>query len=433
MALTAAEQYVLEMINRARLDPAGEAARYGINLNAGLAAGTISTASKQVLAPNTLLETAATGHSQWMLAADVFSHTGSGGLSASQRASAAGYGWANIGENLSWRGSSGAINLDTTTTTHHQELFQSAGHRQVMLNDAYQEVGIAQERGLFKLNGRNYDSSMLTELFGRPATQSAFLTGVIYNDTDKNSFYSIGEGVGGASIRTPGNSAVSAAAGGYAIGLKLGEVTSVYGQIGTLTYGFNIGLTNTNVKVDIINQTLLQTSGNVALNVGLNNVTLLGNANLTAAGNANANVITGNVGANRMNGAGGNDFMRGMDGNDTLLGSLGNDTILGGTGADQIDGGGDADLLSGNAGADQFIFANNFGRDTVTDFSIAEGDRLVVDNLVWGNYMLTGQQMINQYADIVAGNVVFEFSANEVITLTGVSSTAGLASAILII
>ena len=36
MTLSAAEQYLLELINRARLNPAAEAARYGIDLNAGL-------------------------------------------------------------------------------------------------------------------------------------------------------------------------------------------------------------------------------------------------------------------------------------------------------------------------------------------------------------------------------------------------------------
>src|SRR5258707_11440338 len=37
------EQYEVELINRARANPAAEAARYGIDLNEGLAPGTIST------------------------------------------------------------------------------------------------------------------------------------------------------------------------------------------------------------------------------------------------------------------------------------------------------------------------------------------------------------------------------------------------------
>ena len=60
---TAHEQLMLELINRARLDPAGEAARYGIALNEGLASGTISSTPKQVLAGNEQLGAAAVRHS----------------------------------------------------------------------------------------------------------------------------------------------------------------------------------------------------------------------------------------------------------------------------------------------------------------------------------------------------------------------------------
>ena len=67
MPLTANEQYLLELINRARLDPTAEAQLYGLaDLNRGLPAGSISTAAKQVLAPNEYLNIAARSHSQWM-------------------------------------------------------------------------------------------------------------------------------------------------------------------------------------------------------------------------------------------------------------------------------------------------------------------------------------------------------------------------------
>ena len=100
MALSDVEQYLLELMNRARLDPVGEAARMGIDLNAGLAAGQISAASKQVLAPNAILESVAVNHSQWMLSTDQFSHTGVNGTSPDQRIKAAGYIYQNCGENL---------------------------------------------------------------------------------------------------------------------------------------------------------------------------------------------------------------------------------------------------------------------------------------------------------------------------------------------
>ena len=74
MALSAPEQYLLELINRARLDPEREALRYGLDLNAGLEPSTIDSSAKQVLAANTSLENAAINHSRWMLDANVFSH-----------------------------------------------------------------------------------------------------------------------------------------------------------------------------------------------------------------------------------------------------------------------------------------------------------------------------------------------------------------------
>jgi serralysin len=425
MALTAAEQYLLELINRARLDPAGEAARYGIDLNAGLAAGTISTASKQVLAPNALLENAAIGHSQWMLAADVFSHTGSGGSQPWDRAAQAGYGWSGVGENISWRGSTGTLDLNAAIAAHHQSLFLSTtGHRQNMLNGSYQEIGIAQEYGSFTQSGRSYNSSMLTELFGRPAAPSVVVTGVFYTDTDKNGFYSIGEGAAGARLSIDGNSTLSAAAGGYALAVQQGAGLMVSGQVGTLSYQFAMAQATGNVKVDIVNQSLLLTSNTVALKLGLNHVTLLGNFNVNATGNEASNSINGNSGANWLNGA---------QGNDTMFGNAGNDTIWGGVGDDRIVGGSGNDRLGGNAGVDVFVFNNEFGRDVVADFSGAGREKLVLDDLIWGSAALSTQQVVSQFAHVVAGTVVFEFSANEVITLTGVTSTVGLADALMIV
>ena len=432
MALTAAEQYLLELINRARLDPAGEAARYGIDLNAGLAPGTISTASKQVLAPNVLLENAAIGHSQWMLAADVFSHTGRGGSEPWDRAAQAGYGWSSIAENISWRGSTGTLDLNAAIAAHHQGLFLSVGHRVSIMNNAYQEIGLAQEAGVFSSGGRNYNASMLTELFGKPAAPTAFLTGAIYNDTDKNGFYSIGEGVAGATFTAQSKSTSSAAAGGYAIGLTAAAGVSVTGKVDGVSFSFTVGMTTGNVKIDIVNHNIICSSGNIGLNLGIHNVTLLGNSTLFATGNGNDNTMTGNAGGNRFVSGSGNDVLSGMNGNDNLIGGFGSDKILGGEGADRIEGGNDNDLLSGNAAGDSFVFFDNFGRDSVTDFSQAAGDRLNFDDLIWGGAVLSAQQVVSQFAHVVAGNVVFEFSPNEVITLTGVTSTANLAAGILI-
>ncbi len=98
------DQYLLELVNRARLDPLAEAARYGIDLNQGLSSGTISAAAKQPLAGNTDLAQASEAHSEWMLAANTFSHYGPGGSTPGDRMGDAGYDFTGSwtwGENIS--------------------------------------------------------------------------------------------------------------------------------------------------------------------------------------------------------------------------------------------------------------------------------------------------------------------------------------------
>ena len=85
------DQYMLELINLARNDPAAEAARYGIDLNEGVpVSDTMSTDAKQPMAFNGNINDAAQDHSQWMLDNDVFSHTGASGSSPSVRMTSAG-------------------------------------------------------------------------------------------------------------------------------------------------------------------------------------------------------------------------------------------------------------------------------------------------------------------------------------------------------
>eukprot|EP01034_Spumella_vulgaris_P006539 gene6539-biopygen5752 len=96
---------------------------------------------------------------------------------------------------------------------------------------------------------------------------------------------------------------------------------------------------------------------------------LIGWDDLVGYGNGLANNIRGNTGAN---------ILRGYDGVDTLDGGDGDDTIVGGRGSDRLRGG---------AGRDSFsVTADNFGQptvelDQVLDFSIAEGDRIVLNTI----------------------------------------------------
>src|SRR5437870_5734330 len=85
------EQYMLEVINRGRAAPATEAARLGISLNEGLAAGTISSAPKQPLAFNPSLIQSAQVYTAALLGAYAYFGHYYGPLAPQQRMSAAGY------------------------------------------------------------------------------------------------------------------------------------------------------------------------------------------------------------------------------------------------------------------------------------------------------------------------------------------------------
>ncbi len=55
--------------------------------------------------------------------------------------------------------------------------------------------------------------------------------------------------------------------------------------------------------------------------------------------------------------------------NNTLLGGTSNDLLEGGAGDDILNGGEGNDFLIGGEGNDTFVFAHNFGKDTIQDFS----------------------------------------------------------------
>lgn len=93
-----------------------------------------------------------------------------------------------------------------------------------------------------------------------------------------------------------------------------------------------------------------------------------------------AQIFSGN---DTLNGSPFADILFGFAGNDTIMGNDGDDIINGGAGIDDIYGGKGADLLTGGADADVFHFLTlkdstkkKAGRDTILDFSQAEGDKI---------------------------------------------------------
>ncbi len=449
MSMSAADQYLLEMMNRARLDPVAEAARYGIDLNEGLAPGSISASSKQVLAPNEALDTAASAHTKWMLDTDTFSHTGAGGSQPWDRAGDAGYDWNAIGENIAWVGSTGAIDIEASVEAIQRNLFLSPGHRENLMNASYREIGVSVETGAFT-SGSNYNALMATELFGLSGS-AVFVTGVAYTDTDADLFYTMGEGRGGVTFTAQGTSDVTEAAGGYAVGVAANAAVAVTGMAGGTAFSCTLDMSAGNVKLDLVSGTTFFTSGSIVLGTGVQNVMLLGLNGLNATGNDSANLVTGSAGNNVLDGRGGNDKIAGGGGNDRLIGGSGQDSLTGLSGADQLSGGSENDMLNGGGGndilnggagkdrmtggggADVFVFARADGLDTVKDFSVSSKDILQLDDAIWAGSVLSKAQVIAEFASVTADGVLLDFGGVQSILLAGLTSTTGLSSQIEII
>jgi Ca2+-binding RTX toxin-like protein len=348
-APSAAEQLMLELMNRARLDPVAEAARYG------LSSASVSPGQKQPLAFNLDLIDAARSHTQWMVSNGVLSHTGSGGSSPGDRMQAAGYSFSGSwtwGENVAYSG--GTVN--SAPESHHGLFFNSSGHRANILNDSFKEAGV----GILG-SGRVFT----TEDFARSGTGS-FVTGVAYRDSDKNAFYSIGEGDGGLNVQLlRGSSALASTAtwdsGGYSLmTTATGEITVKFSG-GSLAgpVGATIAMGSVNAKVDLVNGRKVLSSVDATLWGDTLNLKLLGINGTDGTGNAANNVIGGNKGDNTLRGLDGNDILRGQDGDDSLIATAGDDRLNGGAGNDTLNGG---------AGSDRFVFAGSFGNDVINGF-----------------------------------------------------------------
>ncbi|HEV7407945.1 MAG TPA: CARDB domain-containing protein [Bradyrhizobium sp.] len=311
MPATALEQMILELVNRARLDPAAESARYGIALNEGVPPGdTISTASKQPLAMNETLLGTARAHSQDMIDRDYFAHDTPEGVTPFQRMTNAGYNFTTAGENIALVTSSNPL-TNQSTIDLHQFLFVDSsvpgrGHRVNILLGDYQEIGVGQAAGDFQ--GSN--GSALTEDFGTRGNQQ-FLTGVSYADADHDNFYSIGEGRGSMSV-TAGGSTSTGAAGGYSLAVGSGVQTVTFSN-GGLASPINVSVSiaaNTNAKVDVIDQGTIATSVSLTDLGGATKIIGLGTFGLTLTGDS------------------GNDIFIGTKGNDTIDGAGGSDTVV---------------------------------------------------------------------------------------------------------
>lgn len=272
------EQYMLELINRARANPDSEGIRLQTTTDANITqsykywqsptpaqvgADFHTYPAKPPLAFNAKLITAARGHDQKMIQVDSQYHVGPDGDPGS-RISNAGYnvtgGW---GENV--------FAFGNTDIWYDHATFQidfgnpSLGHRHNIMNfDAgdilFTEVGLGIVHG-----GSGYPhvgTVLTTQDYGnRP---ERFILGVVYVDANHNGMYDPGEGISGITITASGGqySAMTSTSGGYAIpysGSGSVMVTASGSSIGG-SIQQTIQFSGDNVKVDFIPSTALQVS-----------------------------------------------------------------------------------------------------------------------------------------------------------------------------
>ena len=268
VALTDHEQLLLELINRARLDPLGEVAlNSSVNsLNEGVTGTTITSTPKQPLASVQELVNAGRAHALDMLENDYFSHFSQpGGEDPTARAAAAGYS-GDVGENIAWNGSTGPINHTDETLLAHANLFASPSHRVNLLFDSYEEIGTAVEFGDFFDGANNFNAAVVAEEFGFNSGNS-YLTGVAYSDTViADNFYSVGESESGIRITAVDVSSGdtyfthTGPSGGYNLKLPAGTytVTAAGGRLDDTMVVTDVSIGSENVKVDFDTSTTAQ-------------------------------------------------------------------------------------------------------------------------------------------------------------------------------
>ncbi|MEO5929496.1 MAG: T9SS type A sorting domain-containing protein [Candidatus Kapaibacterium sp.] len=268
------EQYMLELINRARANPTAE----GVALanahapdidylydnytpkRATVQADFATYPSRPPLAFNAKLIAAARRQSRDMLKNNFQSHVGSDNSTFDQRVNSAGYtGWTYLGENIAaysstvWEGHV-SLNADFGNA--------DLGHRKNIMNfesdpgKLLTEIGIGIVDTTVGVNSTpmHTGQKVITQDFG--TVGGHFLTGVVYKDANKNGFYDVGEGLGGVQVMPASGTyyAVTSASGGYTIPFSGTGSMVITASGGALTAPMRdtVTLGTENIKVNFV-------------------------------------------------------------------------------------------------------------------------------------------------------------------------------------
>ncbi|MEK7991895.1 MAG: CAP domain-containing protein [Thiotrichaceae bacterium] len=259
---SAEEQIHLELINRARANPVAEAKIYGLSsVTEGIDSSSLSSISTQAMQPltfNVKLYKAAIAHSKDMADNEYFAHNSQGtNKTPAERVEDQGYDYLRTGENLAYTATTASIDKGESSIKLHGDLFvdedySGRGHRVNILSPKFKEVGISLAFGIRK---SRFNSYYVTDDFAAYfPSRCHFITGVVYDDNDKDNFYTIGEGVKGVKItlESSGSTATTANAGGYGIPAENGtyKVTFTHSTLGS--YSKTVTVNEQNLKLDVL-------------------------------------------------------------------------------------------------------------------------------------------------------------------------------------
>jgi Ca2+-binding RTX toxin-like protein len=154
----------------------------------------------------------------------------------------------------------------------------------------------------------------------------------------------------------------------------------------------------------------VQSSISYTLADTLENLSLIGSANLTGTGNALANTLIGNAG---------NNVLDGGAGNDVLIGGLGADTLIGGAGNDgyQVDDIGDVVVENPDEGVDAVTI--------IATLNYTLGDNVENARVNSSGSMLTGNAMANQIVSLGVSSIIYGMDGNDTISGGASSSLYG--------
>ncbi|MEW6238759.1 MAG: CAP domain-containing protein [Candidatus Omnitrophota bacterium] len=285
------EQLMLELINRARMDPPAEGIRLANETDPAILSAyayfsvDLETMKKEFasypprppLAMNEKLIQSARRHSLDMRANNFQDHTGSDGSDPGLRIDDAGYLWWGWAENIYAyaksveHGHAGFL-VDWGNTI--------PGHRMATLeyddDPIFNEVGIgivrtasgkvAAAKRLDRagkeispsavLQGSAVGPMLITIDFGAGQNYIPQVVGVVYNDLNGNQFYDIGEGLGGVKITINGDNrvVVTASSGGYSFPIAIPGQYTITASGGILTESIRktVKILGDNIKADFI-------------------------------------------------------------------------------------------------------------------------------------------------------------------------------------